>query len=120
MRNLGLKAKLTGAAVGALMVSGAMIGAATPASAEETCPYPYVCFYNSSGHITGEFRDVTSYWQWLTSSKGAYMGRNTRHDDIVFYHFTNGQVICSPPETTYYFNSWVVDAVRIDWASTCP
>jgi hypothetical protein len=85
---------------------------------DQTCPYPYVCLYNSGGVITGRFRDVTSGWQWLTSSRGAAYARNTRHDDIVFYHFTDGRTYCAAPEETTIFFA-VVDAIRISWASSC-
>lgn len=86
---------------------------------DQTCPYPYVCFYNSSGTITGKFRDVTSGWQWLTSSRGADHARNTRYDDTVYYHFTDGRHYCAAPRETTYFYA-VVDALRIDWSPRCP
>jgi hypothetical protein len=96
----------------------APLASAAPQSAADDCPYPYVCFYKGSTK-TGSFKDVTSGWQNLGASKGATTMVNTRHDDIVYTHFTNGETWCTPPNNTTTFNSWVVDKIRISSASSC-
>jgi hypothetical protein len=88
-------------------------------AAAEPCPYPYACYYNSAGRITGKFRDVTSGWQTLTSSRGAYALHNTRHDDVVFTRATNGTTWCTAPETWVSFSPYVVEAMRIRSSPTC-
>ncbi|WP_039936156.1 hypothetical protein [Streptomyces himastatinicus] len=96
----------------------APLASAAPQSAAASCSYPYVCFYKGSTK-TGSFKDVTSGWQNLGGSKGATKMVNTRDDDVVYTHFTNGKTYCSYPNTTTTFNSWVVDKVRISSASSC-
>ncbi|KOV61513.1 hypothetical protein [Streptomyces sp. MMG1121] len=96
----------------------APMASAAPKAATAACPYPYVCFYKGSTK-TGSFKDVTSSWQNLGASKGASSMVNTRHDDIVYTHFTNGKTYCTPPSSTTTFNSWVVDKVRISSAASC-
>ncbi|WP_037858821.1 hypothetical protein [Streptomyces sp. NRRL S-340] len=91
---------------------------AAPQSATAGCSYPYVCFYKGSKK-TGSYKDVTSGWQKLGASKGATKMVNTRHDDVVYTHFTNGRTHCTPPGYVTTFNSWVVDKVRISSASHC-
>ncbi|MFG2723295.1 hypothetical protein ACGFW5_34105 [Streptomyces sp. NPDC048416] len=91
---------------------------AAPRSAAAGCSYPYVCFYKGATK-TGSFKDVTSGWQNLGSSKGATSMVNTRHDDVVYTHFTNGKTYCTSPGVTTAFNSWVVDKVRISSSSSC-
>ncbi len=96
----------------------APMASAAPQSAAAGCSYPYVCFYKGSTK-TGQFKDVTSGWQNLGSSKGATKMLNTRHDDVVYTHFTNGKTHCTPPGNVTTFNSWVVDKVRISSAASC-
>ncbi|WP_236243635.1 hypothetical protein [Streptomyces sp. CC228A] len=96
----------------------APLASAAPQAAAAGCAYPYVCFYKGSTK-TGQFKDVTSGWQSLGASKGATSMVNTRRDDVVYTHFTNGKTWCTPPKTTTTFNSWVVDKVRISSASRC-
>ncbi|MEU7281572.1 hypothetical protein AB0A69_22765 [Streptomyces sp. NPDC045431] len=103
-------------AVGSSLAFAPLASAAPQAAA--SCPYPYVCFYKGSTK-TGQFKDVTSSWQNLGSSKGATSMVNTRRDDVVYTHFTNGKTWCTPPNTTTTFNSWVVDKIRISSASSC-
>ncbi|MFJ2743649.1 hypothetical protein ACIO3O_28815 [Streptomyces sp. NPDC087440] len=111
------------AAVGTGLAFAPMASAATSASsasqaAAASCAYPYVCFYKGSTK-TGQFKDVTSGWQSLGSSKGATKMVNTRNDDVVYTHFTNGETWCTKPGYETTFNSWVVDKIRISSASTC-
>ncbi|MFE7664683.1 hypothetical protein ACWIG3_21515 [Streptomyces celluloflavus] len=96
----------------------APLASAAPQSVAAGCSYPYVCFYKGSTK-TGQFKDVTSGWQGLGASKGATTMVNTRHDDIVYTHFTNGKTWCTRPGYTTTFNSWVVDKIRISSASSC-
>ncbi|TJZ53014.1 hypothetical protein FCH28_17805 [Streptomyces piniterrae] len=86
-------------------------------SAQASCNYPYVCFYKGSSK-TGQFKD-TGYWQSLGSSKGATSMVNTRRDDVVYTHFTNGRTHCTPPRSTTDFNSWKADKVYISTKSHC-
>lgn len=117
------------------LISTAVVGlvafatlAATPASAGtyKGCPYPNVCFYKSKttnwdvNKPSAKYKDITTTWQRLTRSKGSYAAWNTRNDDIAFFHFTNGKTWCLTPNTGLIFNSWVVDAILIESASTCP
>ncbi|MFI6359997.1 hypothetical protein ACIBJF_47290 [Streptomyces sp. NPDC050743] len=112
----------------ALAVTGT-VTLASPASAAETCPYPYVCFYDSSAlespgtHIIGKFQVVTSGWQWLSGAKGAAFVLNTRHDDVAYMHMTDGTVYCVLPGGSKNFDddypNRIVDAIRISWSSTC-
>ncbi|MEU2154843.1 hypothetical protein ABZ532_07440 [Streptomyces sp. NPDC019396] len=108
------------AAIGAGLSLAPTAGASSQSDAglQASCNWPYVCFYKGSTK-TGQFKDVTSGWQNLGASKGADRMVNTRRDDIVYTHFTNGNTWCTPPENTTYFNSWVVDKIRISSASSC-
>lgn len=118
-----IRSIVTAAVVGLL----AFTTLAAPASAGsfKGCPYPNVCFYKSKtanwdvNRPSAKYKDVTSSWQKLSRSKGSYAAWNTRNDDIAYFHFTNGRSYCLPPNTGLLFNSWVVDAIRIDSASTC-
>ncbi|GAA2597804.1 hypothetical protein GCM10010424_54550 [Streptomyces lienomycini] len=105
-------------AVGSGLAFAPTASAAPQSAAAAGCAYPYVCFYKGSAK-TGQFKDVTSGWQSLGSSKGATKMVNTRHDDIVYTHFTNGKTHCTPPGYVTTFGSWVVDKVRISSASSC-
>src|SRR5438128_2463217 len=92
--------KLITAAAVATALAGAPLLSAAPAQAAPDCPYPNVCFYDSSGHRTGEFTDVTSDWQNIppgSPSHGARLAYNTRHDDVAYLRFTGGKQLCLPP-----------------------
>jgi hypothetical protein len=89
-------------------------------AASATCPWPYVCFFDRDGNISGKFRDVTRDWQWLTRSKGAPYARNARNDDTVWYHFTDGTTRCAEAQMTSAFPGQTVDAVRISYDEFCP
>ncbi|MER7145193.1 hypothetical protein [Streptomyces xanthochromogenes] len=121
---MDLRKRLTLSVAAVAVGSGlafAPLASAAPQSAAAAaagCSYPYVCFYKGATK-TGSFQDVTSGWQNLGTSKGADRMVNTRHDDVVYTHFTNGQTHCTPPNTTTVFNSWVVDKIRISSSSSC-
>ncbi|MFF5705681.1 hypothetical protein ACFY7H_24830 [Streptomyces sp. NPDC012794] len=88
---------LPGISAGAtlLVVVAAGAAQASPA-AYRGCDYPYVCLYQGETE-TGRYKDVTADWQVLHASRGAAYLVNTRRDDTVLMHFTNGRVICVPP-----------------------
>ncbi|MFD7446946.1 hypothetical protein [Streptomyces sp. NPDC059909] len=103
---------------------------AQPVAAAPTCPYPYVCFYNTdelsnpAAKITGKYQVVTSGWQWFTGSAwGSDYVVNTRNDDVAYVHMTDGKVICVENNSSYSFVNdeplRYADAVRISSASNC-
>lgn len=96
------------------------VSSGVQAEAQQTasCAYPYVCFFKG-GKKTGQFKDVGS-WQKLGKSKGATKMYNSRKDDRVFTHFTNGKQWCTPPRTWTTFNAWKVDRVYIGKKAKCP
>ena len=89
------------------------------------CGYPLVCFYKTEADWnartrTAAYRDITSGWQTLSSAaRGSYTTFNSRNDDGVLFHYTNGGTICLGPDSLIYHNSWVVDKVRIMNSPTC-
>lgn len=115
-----------GAAV-ALVVGAAAVLGPTPAAAQPSdffdCAYPYVCLYkvgnDSLWHKTGQFRDVTPGWQYLTVSKGAQTLVNTRHDDVVYAKHVDGTVGCFPPDNIRGGEIAPIIAIRISWSATC-
>ncbi|MER5889450.1 hypothetical protein ABT160_36975 [Streptomyces sp. NPDC001941] len=81
---------LLAAAVGTVCLAAptaAPAAAASAAASVEGCPYPYVCFYLTSGdfdrkHPTAMYQDVTPGFQNLgPQSKGSFAIVNTRRDD---------------------------------------
>ncbi|MGH4029335.1 hypothetical protein ACQB60_10415 [Actinomycetota bacterium Odt1-20B] len=60
------------------------------------CTYPYACLYMGETE-TGRYKDITRGWQTLRASRGAEYIVNTRRDDGVRLHFTNGQTKCIKP-----------------------
>jgi hypothetical protein len=117
-------AKTRAMILGALLVSASALTVikAEPASALPGCAYPYVCLYKlaSDGSTvkTGQFRDFTTGWQWLTISKGAMWGWNTRHDDVLRVLYSGGVVSCFPSNSQFAFSGYVL-AIRIDPSPTC-
>ena len=109
------------AAVLAVMLGAGVLGAPTPAvaAARSGCGYPHVCLYTGSGQRLGQFRDVTSGWQWLSRSFGARSFKNTRHDDVAYILTTTGRVICVRPGATGGVMNGGATAIRISYRSTC-
>lgn len=68
-------------------------------------------------------REVTSGWQWLTSSKGSDFVRNTRNDDVVYVHMTDGKVYCVENNSHRSFINdepqRFVDGIRISSNPNC-
>lgn len=94
--------------------------------AQSDCAYPYVCLYNFGkdgyGHKTGQFRDFTSGWQYLTKSRGDWFIVNTRNDDVVrtLRNMGGTQMIgCVGPNKSGTFEGGGLVAIRIDPASSC-
>ncbi|MGH3794058.1 MAG: helix-turn-helix domain-containing protein [Pseudonocardiaceae bacterium] len=86
-------------------------GTAPPADST-ACTYPYVCFFDHG--LTGSFRDYTDDFQRLTDSRGADTMVNSRRDDVVWLHWTDGHVECTEPLATYHLTTVpAVDGVRI-------
>ncbi|MGH3910374.1 MAG: hypothetical protein ACRDRM_06045, partial [Pseudonocardiaceae bacterium] len=76
------------------------------------CGYPYVCFFDHG--LTGGFQDYTDDFQRLIDSHGADTMVNSRHDDVVWLHWTDGHVECTEPLATYRLTTVpAVDGVRI-------
>jgi Peptidase inhibitor family I36 len=113
-------------AAGLVAVAGSLISAQPAAAADQTCPYPYVCFYkgmDGNGTISGKYQVVTSGWQWLGAAYGSDFVKNTRNDDVAYLHMSDGLVYCIAPHGYKSFDndgpSRKVDAIRISWSSTC-
>jgi len=120
MKNLRKKLSV---AASALVLSGAavMTGASSAEAAAWSCAYPYACLYDYDKHLIEDYKDVTSGWQWF-SNTNVYHAVNSRNDDVVYIHHTNGIVACLPsghPERVYKLYSYVPDAIRIDSSPSC-
>ncbi|MHC0432167.1 hypothetical protein ACX6XY_18560 [Streptomyces sp. O3] len=114
--------KMTGT-VGALaLAAGLGAATATPAQAAPTdCPYPYVCFY-ASGSKTGQYQDVTSYYQSVNSaSRNANTLYNTRNDDVAYVLYSNGSSKCVWPKSHMDISNYPhqVTGIKISWSATC-
>src|SRR4051812_43021424 len=115
---------IAGAAV-AITATAAVGTLALPAQASsdlDDCPYPYVCLYkwdDTGWQRTGQFRQITSYWQYLTVSRGAQAVVNTRHDDVVYVIHLDGTVGCFPPRNPRGGEIAPVIAIRISSSDTC-
>ncbi|MFE1590670.1 hypothetical protein [Streptomyces sp. NPDC059402] len=88
-------------------------------SVQASCNWPYVCFYKGSTK-TGQFKDVTSGYQDLRSSRGATKVVNTRNDDAVLLRRASGGPLCILPNYTVDLRPWgTVTGIRILNTSTC-
>ncbi|MGD9483821.1 hypothetical protein WDH52_11265 [Streptomyces sp. TRM70308] len=109
-------------AAGAMVMAAGLTGAATaPAqAASQPCPYPYVCFYEGD-NITGQYQDVTSYFQTVSTSSDAWTVYNSRNDDVAYIRFDTGKVACVKPKTRLALNPFTtrVTGIKISWSSTC-
>ncbi|MTE22416.1 hypothetical protein F0L17_25600 [Streptomyces sp. TRM43335] len=117
-----LTRKSAGIAGALALAAGLTAASATEArAAVPACPYPYVCFYNSSGQMTGQFQDVTDYYQSVGASANATEVYNTRYDDVARIRYSDGYVRCIKPRE----NAWIsrastrVTGIKISWSSTC-
>ncbi len=120
MRNTVVR-KAAGIAGTLALAAGLGAATTTPAQASpSTCPYPYVCFYEN-GHKLGQFQDVTSHFQTLTTSQRATSVYNSRNDDVAYIRLSNGGTVCVPPKKTLALSPYVARAtgIRISWSSTC-
>jgi hypothetical protein len=123
---MGVRTMIAAAAVTTVSLTAATVPSASAAAhTEHGCPYPRVCFFKTekdwnAKRPAGSFKDVTSRWQRLTTSKGSFAVYNTRDDDIAYLHFTDGSTVCMDPNDAFIVGrNFVVDAVRISWASHC-
>ncbi|MCX2969762.1 MULTISPECIES: hypothetical protein [Streptomyces] len=109
-------------AAGAVVMAAGLTGAATaPAqAASEPCPYPYVCFYKG-GSVSGQYQDVTSYFQTVSTSSDATSVYNSRNDDVAYVRLNTGSVVCVKPKTRLALNPYStrVTGIKISWSSTC-
>ncbi|GAA3399296.1 hypothetical protein [Streptomyces roseoviridis] len=106
---------------GAMLLVLAAAGAAQASpAAYRGCDYPYVCLYQGETE-TGRYKDVTADWQVLRDSRGATYLVNTRRDDTVLMHFTNGRVVCVPPlaNPASPFMYGTIDKIQIRSTSRC-
>jgi hypothetical protein len=111
-------------AVTTAVAVGMTPAAATPSESSDfsDCAYPYVCLYKWDGsgwHKTGQFRQFTRGWQYLTVSYGAQELVNTRHDDVVYVLHTDGLRGCFPPNNPRDGEIAPIAAIRIDPSSVC-
>jgi len=103
---------------------GALADRMTPvggfSAAAPSCPYPYVCFYKG-GSRTGSFRDVTTYYQNLTTSRAADEVYNTRNDDVAWLRWEDGVHTCVEPHGWYYLQTspHYVTGIKIRPESNC-
>jgi hypothetical protein len=118
--------RLLAALAGISLTAGvSVVGVATPANADTSCPYPYVCFYRTTADLQNgtpisRYQDLTSGWQYLRSqSIGSDWIVNSRHDDVAYLHFTDGETLCLVPRGAVGEPVLVVDRIRIDTASEC-
>src|SRR5689334_20779086 len=97
MRRIRTLMITAGAVVTAVAAAGVLAPPAEASSDFADCPYPYVCLYkwdDSGWHRTGQLRDFTAGWQYLTVSRGAQTLVNTRHDDVVYVKHVDGVIGC--------------------------
>ena len=128
MAIIGLLTLLVGsfgvAGAAAASSEGALADRMTPMSgisaAAPSCSYPYVCFYKN-GTRTGSFQDVTTYYQTLTTSRGADEVYNTRNDDVAWLLWSDGVHTCIPPHGWYGLatSPYYVTGVKIRPESNC-
>lgn len=120
------KARLAPAAVATAAVL-AMTGT-QPAAADtlgSTCPYPYVCFYNSLdyyGNYFQRYQDVTSSYQSVPARSGYLTVVNTRNDDVAYVRYVfNGrtEVKCLRPSSSFTVTDGRATGIRISSSSTC-
>ncbi|MFJ4330756.1 MULTISPECIES: hypothetical protein [unclassified Streptomyces] len=127
-----LRRRLTSAAAAGVMAAAALVfGGTQPAVADQigTCPYPYVCLYNSTtytGNYYAAYQVVTDYYQVPPSRRQPITVVNTRNDDIVrvrYVAFGNQFTACLPPGARIYVNprggNATVTGIMIRPASTC-
>jgi hypothetical protein len=118
-----VKAAVLAAVLGAGVLAAPASASAAQASAlSRSCGYPRFCLYVGSqdGYPTARFRDVTSYYQKLSRSKGARGFKNTRHDDVVYVKLQSGRVICVRPGATGgLMPGDGAVAIRISYRSSC-
>lgn len=111
------------AAAAVLSMTGAQPAAADTQGS--TCPYPYVCFYNSLdyyGTYFQRYRDVTSTYQSVPARSGYLTVVNTRNDDVAYIRYIfNGktQVHCMRPGTSFGVSDGRATGIRISSSSTC-
>jgi hypothetical protein len=114
--------------LGASLIAGSgPAGAAVVARASGGrlgCSYPPVCLYKGYGFSqpTGQFRDVTSGWQYLSRSQGATGFVNTRHDDVAYLLTSSGKTMCVRPGTNGGLipgSGVTIRAIRISYSSQC-
>jgi len=97
-----MKRRIIASLVAVAAVVASVFVVARPAFAD-TCPYPYVCFFNGST-ITGKYKVVTypNFQNITGTSMYSTMVQNTRRDDVVHIRFRyaadgSSGYICMPP-----------------------
>lgn len=89
------------------------------------CGYPQVCFYDSpedwqARRWDAAYKDITSTYQTLTpQAYGSYAIYNSRNDDGVLLHHTDGWTKCLAPGGVMTYGLAVVDKIRIMNSPTC-
>ncbi|MFG2113740.1 hypothetical protein ACGFRB_14090 [Streptomyces sp. NPDC048718] len=89
---MALRTKFTSVALaGLLAASGITAATATPAAADEICPWPYVCFLDTNENILTMYKDQGAQ---TTSAKTrtARWVHNARNEDCVLLTHSTGFV----------------------------
>lgn len=93
-------ARTCAAVAGALIMAAGLVtsaASAAEAAVPGDCPYPYVCFYDTKGKKTGQFRDITSQYQTVGASAYASRIYNSRKDDGARIRYSDGYTRCVKP-----------------------
>ncbi|WP_051838606.1 hypothetical protein [Streptomyces sp. NRRL WC-3742] len=107
--------KITAALGLAATLAASTLALAPTASAEETCPWPYVCFEDGNGHILTMYKDQG--WQNTGSlTRSAAYVTNARHDDCALLKYSSGFTDRLYPGQGWSLGSQVV---AIDILSGC-
>lgn len=81
--------KITAALGLAATLAASTLALAPAASADQTCPWPYVCFEDSNGNILTMYKDQGPQTTGSLTRSAAYV-TNARHDDCALLTYASG------------------------------